>query len=148
MLRVWDSTFTKNRMSGIYNDFAGTNVFTSTFTGNGSSGIRNINLSVVTVDRSTFRGNVAENGGAIYNERSDLHLRNSTLTQNKASYGGGLYNTSIVEVINTTFADNTAKGNNIFNIHPASQSSMEPTKLYLYNTILTNPNGVDRKSVV
>ncbi len=143
VLRVWDSTFSKNRASGIYNDFSGTNVFTSTFIGNGSSGIHNINKSVVTVDRSTFRGNVAENGGAIYNERSDLHLRNSTLTENKASYGGGLYNTSIVEVINTTFADNTAKGNNIFTIHPATQPFTEPTKLYLYNTILTNPTGAD-----
>jgi CSLREA domain-containing protein len=143
ILRVWDSSFSKNRGSGIYNDFAGTNVFTSTFTGNGNSGVRNINYSVVTVDRSTLYGNVAESGGGIYNENSDLHIRNSTLTENKASYGGGLYNTGIVEVINATFADNTAKGNNIFNIHPATQPVTDPTKLYLYNTILTNPTAAD-----
>jgi CSLREA domain-containing protein len=135
VLRVWDSTFSKNRISGIYNDFAGTNVFTSMFTGNGNSGMQNINQSVVTVDRSTFRGNVAEQGGGIKNVYSDLHLRNSTLTENKASYGGGLYNEGIAEVINVTFAGNSAKGNNIFNYRPA--------ELYLYNTILTNPSGMD-----
>lgn len=141
VVRVWNSNFIKNRISGIHNDSSGTNVFLSNFIGNERSGVYNTNISAVTVDRSTFQFNNAVYGAGIYNDASDLHVRNSTFAENKASYGGGLYNIGNMDymsqayVINTTFSGNSAKGNNIFNDKFA--------ELHLYNTILTHLSGID-----
>ena len=48
--------------------------------------------ATVTISNSTFSGNQASDGGAIYN-RYNLILSNSTVSGNSAAvYGGGIYN--------------------------------------------------------
>ncbi len=74
------------------------------------------NNSQLTVRDSLFYGNVAgvgdisntENGGAIYHSSGALTLTNSTLYNNRADLGGGLYIGAPLTATNNTLVSNTA----------------------------------------
>lgn len=74
------------------------------------------NNSSLTIRDSVFYGNIAgqvvtptnEVGGAIYNSTGPMTITNSTLYNNIADKGGGIYNSNPLTVINTTLYSNTA----------------------------------------
>lgn len=70
-------------------------------------------IQTTTIDRSTFAGNTAPSGGALYFHNSNLVITASTLSGNTASGSGGALSAdgSILTFTNDTFADNvTQKG--------------------------------------
>jgi hypothetical protein len=82
-------------------------------------GILNTNGGTLNLSNSTVTGNNAPSGGGIYNFRSStLTLRKSTVTGNTAiNFGGGIYNSSTFELINSTIQGNNApQGNNIYSV--------------------------------
>ncbi len=91
-------------------------VFNSTFHGNEAN--RGGGLAVgffekyFIINKSTIDGNTASaEGGGIYLEEGKLYLKNSTLADNTAFRGGGLYNVgdnSVLTLTHTTVAYNTA----------------------------------------
>jgi hypothetical protein len=63
----------------------------------------------LTVTSSTFAGNEAASGGAIFNaDSASLSVRDSTFAGNSAQYGGALYNKGLATVTNSTFSANSA----------------------------------------
>jgi len=137
VLRIQDSSFTKNTGSGVYNDDAKANIFVSTFSSNRNSAVYNINESVVTIAKSTLQFNSAKYGGGIYNdgsvdEPSILHVINSTISENIAfAKGGGIYNNGEAYILSSTFSDNQAK------YHGGVYNDVLGV-LELYNTIVAN----------
>lgn len=81
-----------------------------------------LNHGTLTLNQSTFNGNMAtDKGGVIYNDGT-LTLNNSTLSDNEASDdGGGIYNSNLLTVNNSTFSGNTAidSGGGIINFQGA-----------------------------
>ncbi len=81
------------------------------------------NEGTLTVTNSTFFGNIATDGGGIFNNAAaTLTVTNSTFSENTATdYGGGIYNVGAggLTVTNSTFSDNgaTISGGGIFNEH-------------------------------
>ena len=80
----------------------------------------------VYVGDSTFEGNSAANGGAIYNHGEQdsagnsgaMLIEGSTFTANTSSqYGGAIYNASTITINSSVFSGNTANGaaNDIYN---------------------------------
>ena len=125
-LSISNSTLSGNNAifgAGIYNSGGNLNVTNSTLDNNIASnpggGILNTNSGTVTVTNSTFSNNsAAGNGGGIYNE-STLYVYNSTLSGNRANFGGGVFNNSnsTSNISNSTFSANSAVtlGGGIFN---------------------------------
>ena len=70
-----------------------------------------IAAQTTTIDRSTFSGNTASNGGALYFHNSNLVIKASTLAGNKSvSHGGALFaDSSTLTFTNDTFVDNIAQ---------------------------------------
>jgi hypothetical protein len=68
-------------------------------------------MQTTTIDRSSFSGNTAPNGGALYFHNSNLVVTASTFGNNTAlSSGGGLYaDASTLNFTNDTFAKNAAR---------------------------------------
>ncbi|GAC1667938.1 MAG: hypothetical protein NVS9B2_10190 [Steroidobacteraceae bacterium] len=67
-------------------------------------------MQVTTLDRTTFTGNTAPTGGALYFHNSNLVMNGSTLSGSTANLGGGLFATnSSLDLANDTFADNIAQ---------------------------------------
>ncbi len=70
----------------------------------------------VTIDRCTFDDNSVDptsgNAGGLYLEYATITLTNTTISNNSAHYGGGLWlgHDSIVALTNDTIAHNTASG--------------------------------------
>jgi predicted outer membrane repeat protein len=84
----------------------------------------------LTITNSTFYGNSATNGGAIFTD-SQLTITNSTFYGNSAGFGGAIYqDNSTLTVTNGTFSNNTATG--------AGQGGaiLNAGSATLYNTIL------------
>lgn len=71
--------------------------------------------SSLTVKNSTFKGNIAQEGGAVWNE-STATIQNSNFINNgisadgtqKAVSGGAIYNTGTMNIIDSSFRGNTA----------------------------------------
>ncbi len=84
---------------------------------NDSCGGAIYNSGTLTVTSSTFSGNSAEIGGAIFVENGTVEVSNSTFTDNSAIRGGSIYNdVSALTLTNNTFADNSAvQGADIYN---------------------------------
>lgn len=63
-----------------------------------------------TIDRSTFSGNTAPNGGALYFHNSNLVIKASTLSSNTAATNGGALfaDSSTLTFTNDTFVENIA----------------------------------------
>ena len=91
---------------------------TSTFTNNiagGHGGAVYHSSGHLTVSRSLFEGNTAEDGGAIYNNSSTgtLTVKNSTFFDNTAveriqAFGGAINNQGAIVISNSTIAGNSA----------------------------------------
>lgn len=89
----------------------------------------------VTLRNFAIVGGNTVSGGGIYND-SMLTVINTTFSGNNATEGGGIYNagSGTLTVINSTFSNNTAtQGGNIYNAGT----------LTLYNSILANSTGGD-----
>jgi hypothetical protein len=63
--------------------------------------------SSLSVINSTFSGNSAGSGGAIFTEFSRMSVTNSTFSKNTANYGGAIFDESITTITNSTFSNNT-----------------------------------------
>jgi hypothetical protein len=137
-VRLNDCTINGNSAAygaGVFNDgFNSGNALliinNSTFSGNSASqmggGIYNegeftSNNALVTLSNSTMSGNSAFGiGGAIENDGATLEIGNSTISDNSAQVGGGIYNsnagsTETVVGIGNTILKAGASGANIFN---------------------------------
>jgi hypothetical protein len=78
--------------------------------GHGSfgGGITNGGAAVLTIVSSTLTGNTGDIGGAIFNPGT-LNIINSTVSDNSANEGSGIYSTGAnITVSNSTFSGNTA----------------------------------------
>ncbi len=117
-LKVINSTISDNSAvgdgGGLTNRDRGTLIVkNSTISGNTSDGEGGgiYSFGTVEVTNSTISGNIAEsNGGGIYNlnrgDGSELTLNNSTITDNTAYTGGGIFNETLATIKNTIIARN------------------------------------------
>jgi hypothetical protein len=70
-----------------------------------------LNRGVCSIKNSTIHDNQANEGGGIFNDRySSLTLSSSTINNNVSLGGGGLSNYGSASLINTTLSNNTASG--------------------------------------
>jgi hypothetical protein len=127
---VQNSTISDNHAvhgSGIYSKSDGGHdrslvmISNSTISGNHGSGwgggINNNSSSTMNVDKSTIEDNSAGTGGGIYNY-STINIMNSTIYSNTGiALAGGLYNKGTVAITNTTITQNygSALGGGISN---------------------------------
>jgi hypothetical protein len=97
---------------GIQNVGGQLTVIGSTFYDNDAGdggGISNLENGRVSIQRSAFRYNGADNGSAIYN-KGTMTVTNSTITHNIAITGGAVQNFGQLTVINSTFVNNWGYG--------------------------------------
>lgn len=119
VLAVDDCTFSGNVATGLVNAGSEGGVATvanSTFDANrsGYNGGAIRNGGTLDVQACSFRNNAAHSyGGAVYNSpKGVLTLRRSTLNDNSAYNGGGLYNDGAGSLLgNATLANSTLSGN-------------------------------------
>jgi predicted outer membrane repeat protein len=119
--------------------------FLSNVSGNLGGGLyTNLITTTLTVSDTVFIGNSARAGGGLARSNSDLHVFNSSFTQNTADLGGGLLLSAVpsptsgpyVRVQSVTVSGNTAtsnQGGGVFNEGLVELYSM---------TIVSNTNGV------
>ena len=119
-LNIHHVTFTGNRGSAIRfsagsRSYATLSAVNTTFTGNNASyggAIYNLGGRLV-IDHSTYSGNSASNGGAIYSDNGSLSISNSTFSANAADSadgaGGVIFNQNgSLSVSECTFSGNRA----------------------------------------
>lgn len=119
---ILQSTFSGNRADfggGMANDNSTPNIFANTFDSNlatqAGGAILNSNASHATVQVTTIKDNQANTGGGIYNFVSNPVIRNVDLHNNRATSsatgGGGMYNyTSSPVLERVTFVRNSTPG--------------------------------------
>jgi len=125
---ISDSTFENNTapMSGgmggaIHNRYATVNLTGSTFTGNSAQSggaVYNDQSSSLAIGGSTFSGNSAGSGGAVYNSATLAVVEQSLFSGNTATANGGaIFSPSSHPIRNTRFISNTANsgGGAIYN---------------------------------
>ena len=101
-------------ISGGNMDISNCNFSTNVVTGSGSGGAVYASSAVLTITKSYFSGNRAENdGGAIYFNGDNIIVINSTFINNAAIAGGGgaIYSAgryTNISLINSFFSQNTA----------------------------------------
>lgn len=62
------------------------------------------------ISRSILQGNIAQDGGGVYNFRTNGLVKDSLFVDNRSLRGGGIYNVqSSPDIINSTFAGNIAQ---------------------------------------
>jgi len=67
-------------------------------------------MQTTTIDRTSFTGNSAPSGGALYFHNSNLVMKGSTLSGNTANIGGALFaDGTTLAFSNDTFVDNIAQ---------------------------------------
>ena len=108
-LTIKDLTMTKGYGSAIYNGNGELSISDSTFSGNsaeaGGAIYNNGKLSIV---NSTFSGNSARGrGGAIANQ-GELSISDSAFSHNSADKGGAMNNWDQLSIVNSTFSGNSA----------------------------------------
>ncbi len=113
-LSVSDSTVSDNSGgagAGIYNFSGQLSVADSTITGNTTSlsggGLSNASPgATATITDSTFSGNGASEGGALYVTRDTVTLSASTIVGNSAGNGGGIANFATLDMAGDILANN------------------------------------------
>jgi uncharacterized repeat protein (TIGR01451 family)/CSLREA domain-containing protein len=99
---------------GIFVALAGLTVRNSTIAGNAAGangGGIYLESGTVTLTASTLSTNAAIGaGGGIYNDQGAVTVMRSTISSNQASFGGALYNLSVVSLLSTTVTRNTSSG--------------------------------------
>ncbi len=152
-LTVTHSIFTSNTANGLGGGIVvaegSATVSDSTFDGNFAYGLASGGAilnggfmdSTLTVINSTFTNNYGDGaGGALFNSGTGtLNLVNSTVVDNSAFRGGGLWNHGVLTVTNSTISGNAVigggSGGGLYN---------DAGSLTLNNTILANsPSGSD-----
>jgi predicted outer membrane repeat protein len=130
-LTITDSSLTDNNANfggAIYNKgtltITGSNL-AGNFAQNGG-GIRNESQAILIIDNSTLSGNSADEGGAIDTiANASLNVNGSTFTLNTARLGGAIITTfGTVDVVNTTFSDNSARNGSGGAIYAESDSTL------------------------
>jgi predicted outer membrane repeat protein len=136
-LTLWDATFNDNEAGNIggaiYSSAGALEIHTSSFTGNRAPANRGgaiISSDTTTIADSSFSGNTANTGGAIFFSAASLAVERTTFEDNDASYGGALslrcFDTTpcgSVDIEDSTFSLNDAedatlgKGGGIYSIH-------------------------------
>ena len=100
--------------AAIFNVGKSLEVTNTTISGNDAArgdggGIANFGSGPLTVTNSTITDNSAVGGGGIYNRGTDLTVTNSTISGNSASVvGGGILDEIGMQVTNSTITDNSA----------------------------------------
>jgi parallel beta-helix repeat protein len=117
LLNITECEFTSNTGCAIYSqsDFL-VNIVSSTIQGNGGlnqsqgGGLEILKTNSCSITNSTVANNNAIIGGGLYASGSQITLTSSQFFNNTAqNYGGGAYLvTQVVNTFNTTFANNTA----------------------------------------
>ncbi len=70
-----------------------------------------LNRGTCSVENSTIGENHAMRGGGVFNDdKSTLHISSSTIFANSAQVGGGLLNAGSADLVNTTLSSNTIGG--------------------------------------
>jgi len=135
-LTLWNTTFDDNEAGNIggaiYSSTGALEIHTSHFTGNRAPANRGgaiISSDTTTIADSTFSGNTANTGGAIFFADASLTIERTTFEDNDASYGGALslrcWETSpcgSVDIEDSTFSLNDAddatlgKGGGVYSI--------------------------------
>jgi hypothetical protein len=116
--------FAEMHTSGIMNYNGTATLFNSIISENnanrGAGGIENMEGGRVTILRSTITNNVGSDG-LINQAQGFMTLQDSTVSDNQ---GGGIYNTGILELVNTVVNNNTREGSgggirNLTNVTPS-----------------------------
>jgi hypothetical protein len=123
-MTITDSTIRGNSATGngvagggVDNYTGGTlTILRSTISGNYAGayggGIDNIEGASATVVDSTIRNNRTDGlGGGLYSYNATLMITDSSIRDNAAAYGGGLYNNSYQNTSVATITDSTIRGN-------------------------------------
>jgi hypothetical protein len=127
-MTIADSTIRDNSATGAgvagggIDNYTGSTltILRSTISGNSAGayggGIDNIDGATATIIDSTIRNNHGDGtqallGGGIYSYNATVIIANSSLSDNSAAYGGGLYNNSYQHTSTATIADSTVSGN-------------------------------------
>jgi Big-like domain-containing protein/Calx-beta domain-containing protein len=127
-LTIADSTICDNGTklsggagAGLFNAGSGTlTVVDSTFCNNGSAGVSTLypttgggifNEGTLTVEGSTFSGNIADRGGAIFNAGgASLTMTNATISGNGAPVdGAAIYNEGEADIKSNTITENSRR---------------------------------------
>ncbi len=121
---IRDNSATGGADAGGIDNYTGSTltILRSTISGNSvgvyGGGIDNIDDATATIVDSTIRNNHADGdgvhsplGGGIYSYNATVILANSTLSDNAAAYGSGLYNNSYNHPSLATITDSTIRGN-------------------------------------
>lgn len=117
-LNIESTTFTYNSAKDNGGAIYSTKPFTLTsaciFTENSAEGkggaIYVLNKATLTAkDNCVFKGNYADSyGGAIYSNSAPVIVENSTFTENRANFGGGIFTYGDLELTDTNLDQNTA----------------------------------------
>ncbi|MEI7855665.1 MAG: DUF4347 domain-containing protein, partial [Planctomycetota bacterium] len=142
LLNISGNNSLSTRNFNIFNIASGGNlsIFGATISGaiTSGSGSAFYNSGSLTVGNSTISGNKASYGGGIEN-LGILTVTNSTLFGNKANYGGGIDNYGSLTVTNSTLSGNTAAfGGGIVN---AAAGTLTVSNSTLSGNAATNGGG-------
>lgn len=106
--------------------------------------------SSLSVQNSTFKNNVAQEGGAIYNE-STATVSNSNFVNNgiakdgtqKATSGGAIYNAGTLDIIDSSFSGNTAStGGALYGSSNSTTNIKADTRNVIFGTgAVAGPGG-------
>lgn len=108
----------------------------------GGSGIVNFDRSNLIVDDCVITGNRSQIGGAIYNISATITLLNSTVTNNLATNGGGIYNVGTTNIINSTISGNSSeRGGGIYTF--ATSSTVNVLNSTISSNVVSNNLSLD-----
>lgn len=120
-----------NASTGIYNDGI-LEVIGGSVSGN-ARGIDNTLYGTASLARVTISGNGSTSlgGGIISRNWASTYIEDCTISDNQASFGGGLYNLGETHVVRSTFSRNSASksGGGIYNIGGAAMLLLEETSV-------------------
>lgn len=122
-VKITGSSFSNNSVTStggaIHNDstltLATLTLINSTFSGNsadsGGAIYQSASEKPLTITNSTFSNNTASAGGAIFNGGAPMIVKASTFSGNNAQtgVGGGISNSGVLAVTNSTFVGNSAR---------------------------------------
>ncbi len=97
---------------------------------NGGS-LTNDNSTLLLADTTTLTNNIASNGGGLYNFNGQATLHNARLQNNQAAYGGGIYNQNgTLALMDVTLEKNSATsgGGGLYNNGPAELNRVTLTQ--------------------
>ncbi len=119
------------------------NILETTIEGNtvqGNGGAIYTETGSVSIEKSTVYFSAAEKG-AIFCLDGDVMIKNSTISSNTATYGGGIYNQGgQVELLDATVAYNSVeqKGGGLYNANPLSVTQIKNTLIAANDAVLSS----------